>query len=207
MLIWGNQNFCSITSDTQITMQDTLEASNGLPKVVKVSDNVIVALSGNVEGSVKIFDWEYCVLPAKKRDFKRSFNSKFSYTYADDCFKILCDFGSKHIYSPVNIYVAGKNSTGGMFYGIFYSGSKEIVSEINRDHIVKLGSLPFDLGDRKEEFNYDKFMSEFDNVKPDAKSIPFISSLIKNKQAKFIDLVASNSKHSNNDCCNEIIVL
>ena len=205
VLAYGNDKFCSVVSDTQITNSLTFEPTNGLPKVIKVSNKIIIALSGNVECFVKIFGWEYMKFPARKREFKRYFNSNFQYHYADDCFDSLSNFAKDNIHVDCNIFVFGQNSTGGMFYGKISTDPYSLIKEVSDLKIYKYSDLPNDLDKSKNEGRYDRFMQELDknSLNHDCRG-SFISE-VQRYQALFINRIALESKFSNNEICSEII--
>lgn len=205
VLVYGNDKFCSVVSDTQITNSLTFEPTNGLPKVIKVSNKIIIALSGNVECFVKIFGWEYMKFPARKREFKRYFNNNFQYHYADDCFDSLSNFAKDNIHGDCNIFVLGQNSSGGMFYGKISTNPYKLIKDVSNLQIFKYADLPNDLDRSKNSGRYDFFMQEVDQYSRNHDCRATFISEVQRNQTLFIKEIASESKLSNNEICSETI--
>lgn len=204
ILLYGNKDFCSISADTQATNQRTLQAYNGLVKVVKVNSNVIIAISGSSEAFDKLFGWDDVTFPTKRRLFKNFFNNKFTYEYADDCFEMLANFVKNNIASENKIFVVGRKAEKEMFYGMITSNPYKVTAEIVNDNAVIIyGDLPHDLDFEKNKNRYNEYMNSLILNRDISTQMEQIVS----HQKSFIQEISFESKFSNSEVNNATITI
>lgn len=204
ILLYGNKDFCSISADTQATNQKTLQAYNGLVKVVKVNSNVIIAISGSSEAFVKLFGWDDATFPTKRRPFKQFFNENFTYKYADDCFEMLKNFVKNNIEAENKIFIAGRTVNKEMFYGMINANPYNYTVEIVKDRaVIMYGDLPHDLDREKNKNRYEEYMKSF----LPSNEISLQLEKIINYQKSFIQEISFESKFSNSEVNNAVITI
>lgn len=204
ILLYGNKDFCSISADTQATNQETLQAYNGLVKVVKVNSNVIIAISGSSEAFVKLFGWNDVTFPTKRRPFKQFFNENFTYKYADDCFEMLANYVKNNIESENKIFVVGRTVNKEMFYGMINTKPYNDTTEIVKDRaVIMYGDLPHDLDREKNKNRYEEYM------RSSLSSIEISSQLesVIDYQKSFIQEISFESNFSNSEVNNATITI